>query len=300
MLGNATLGCCITRVSNMTKKDKNKKKSKKDASHETDAQKRQPKLARKKYEKELEKLQVELVKLQAWVKHSGARIVVVFEGRDAAGKGGIIKRITERVSPRVFKVVALPAPSDREKTQLYLQRYIAYMPAAGEITIFDRSWYNRAGVEKVLGFCTTKQHERFLRTCDRFEQTLVDDGIKLIKYWLTVGADEQQRRFRARIEDPLRQWKLSPTDLESVRKWYDYSLARDTMMMTTDTDFAPWYIVRSDNKKGARLNCIRHLLSCIPYEDVPHEKVEIPARDETHMYDDLATLAERRFVPEHY
>jgi polyphosphate kinase 2 len=283
----------------MTKKEKDKKKSKKNGSGEKEAQ-GQSKLKRKDYEKELEKLQVELVKLQAWVKHAGARIVVVFEGRDAAGKGGIIKRITERVSSRVFRVVALPAPSDREKTQLYVQRYVTHMPAAGEITIFDRSWYNRAGVEPVLGFCTSKQHEKFLRTCDRFEQALVDDGINLIKYWVSVSAEEQQRRFRARIEDPLRQWKLSPTDLESVRQWYEYSVARDTMFMSTDTDIAPWYIVRSDDKKRARLNCIRHLLSCIPYKEVPQEEVEIPARDKTHKYDDVAALAERRFVPEHY
>lgn len=234
------------------------------------------------------------------MKHTGARIVVVFEGRDAAGKGGIIKRITERVSPRVFRVVALPAPSDREKSQLYVQRYIAHMPAAGEIVLFDRSWYNRAGVEKVLGFCTTQQHEKFLRTCDRFEHALVDDGITLLKYWLTVSQNEQERRFQSRIDDPLKQWKLSPTDLESVRQWYEYSLARDTMFMATDTESAPWYLVRSDDKRRARLNCIRHLLSCIPYEDVPHEKVKIPKRDPTHRYDDVASLASRRFVPEHY
>ena len=290
----------------MATKQKDKKKNKEKKGHKAEATdgsekpQRKPKLKRKEYEKELEKLQIELVKLQEWVKHAGARIVVVFEGRDAAGKGGIIKRITERVSPRVFHVTALPAPSDREKSQLYVQRYIAHMPAAGEITIFDRSWYNRGGVEKVLGFCTPKQHEKFLRTCDRFEQTLVNDGIILIKYWVSVSAEEQERRFRARIEDPLRQWKLSPTDLCSVRKWYEYSLARDTMMMSTDTDFAPWYIVRSDDKRRARLNCIRHLLSVIPYEEVPHEKVEIPERDMTHKYDDEATLAERQFIPEHY
>ena len=258
------------------------------------------KLKRKEYEAELEKLQVELVKLQSWVKHAGARIVVVFEGRDAAGKGGMIKRITERVSSRVFRTVALPAPSDREKTQLYVQRYIAHMPAAGEVVLFDRSWYNRAGVEPVLGFCTDRQHEKFLRTCDRFEHSLIDDGIILIKYWLSVSADEQRERFLARIEDPLRQWKLSPTDLESVRLWYDYSLARDTMFMATDTDFAPWHIVKSDDKKRARLNCIRHFLSCIPYEEVPFEKVEIPDRDTTHQYDDVESLSNRRFIPEHY
>ena len=257
-------------------------------------------LPRKEYERELDKLQVELVRLQAWVKHSGARIVVVFEGRDAAGKGGVIKRITERVSPRVFRVVALPAPNDREKSQLYVQRYVAHMPAAGEIGLFDRSWYNRAGVEKVLGFCTPRQHEKFLRTCDRFEQALVDDGIILLKYWLSVSQSEQERRFRARIEDPLRQWKLSPTDLESVRRWYDYSLARDAMFMSTDTEFAPWHIVKSDDKRRARLNCIRHLLDSIPYEVVPHEKVKIPDRDTTHAYDDVASLASRRFVPDYY
>ena len=259
-----------------------------------------PKLKRKDYERELQALQVELVKMQSWVKHVGARIVVVFEGRDAAGKGGLIKRITERVSPRVFRVVALPAPSDREKSQLYVQRYLSQMPAAGEVILFDRSWYNRAGVEKVLGFCTPQQHENFLRSCDRFEHALVDDGIILLKYWLSVSKEEQERRFQARIDDPLRQWKLSPTDLESVRRWYDYSVARDIMFMSTDTDFAPWHIVRSDDKRRARLNCIRHLLSCIPYEDVPREKVEIPERDDTHQYDDVAALAMRRFVPEHY
>ena len=261
---------------------------------------RKPKLKRKEYERALGDLQVELVKLQAWIKHKGARIVVVFEGRDAAGKGGLIKRITERVSPRVFRVVALPAPSDREKSQLYVQRYVSHMPAAGEIVLFDRSWYNRAGVEKVLGFCTSQQHEKFLRTCDRYEQSLVDDGILLLKYWLSVSQEEQERRFRARIEQPLRQWKLSPTDLESVRRWYEYSMARDAMFMATDTDFAPWYIVRSDDKRRARLNCIRHLLGCIPYEGVPHEQVRIPKRDLTHRYDDVASLASRRFIPEHF
>ena len=281
------------------KKDKKKRKGDKPGQN-ADNHDRPPKLKRKEYEEELHKLQVELVKLQAWVKHTGARIVVVFEGRDAAGKGGVIKRLTERVSPRVFRVVALPAPNEREKTQLYIQRYFTHMPAAGEIVLFDRSWYNRAGIERVLEFCTKEQYEKFLRGCDRFEYALVDEGIKLIKYWLSVSAEEQLRRFRARIEDPLRQWKLSPTDLESVRRWYDYSLARDDMMAATDTDFAPWYIVRSDDKRRARLNCIRHLLSCVPYEDVPREKVEIPERDLTREYDDQATLASRRFVPEVY
>jgi polyphosphate kinase 2 len=281
------------------KKKKKKKRDAKDAEDSTSTQSK-PKLRRKQYEEELEKLQVELVKLQSWVKHTGARIVVVFEGRDAAGKGGVIKRITERVSPRVFRVAALPAPSDREKSQLYVQRYIAHMPAAGEITLFDRSWYNRAGVEHVLGFCTDKQYEKFLRYCDRFEHGLVDDGIMLIKYWLTVSQDEQQRRFQARIEDPLRQWKLSSTDLCSVRQWYDYSHARDAMFMATDTEFAPWHIVRSDDKRRARLNCIRHLLSIIPYDDVPYEKVEIPKPETTNQFDDVSSLSSRRFIPEHY
>lgn len=281
-------------------KEKKKRKHDKPKQDRADEHDRPTKLKRKDYEAEIEKLQVELVKLQAWVKHMGARIVVVFEGRDAAGKGGIIKRITERVSPRVFRVVALPAPSDREKSQLYVQRYIAHLPAAGEIVLFDRSWYNRAGVERVLEFCSRQQYEKFLRTCDRFENALVDDGIKLIKYWLSVSAEEQERRFRARIEDPLRQWKLSPTDLESVRRWYEYSIARDDMMMATDTEVAPWYIVKTDDKRRARLNCIRHLLDCIPYEEIPRESVKIPKRDTSREYDDVAALASRRFVPEKY
>ena len=281
-------------------KDKDKKKHKADASRGNGDAKPPEKLSRKKYQSELETLQVELVKLQAWVRHTGARIVVVFEGRDAAGKGGIIKRITERVSPRVFRVVALPKPSDREKSQLYWQRYIAHMPAAGEIILFDRSWYNRAGVERVLEFCTRPEYEKFLQTCDRFEHTLCDDGIQLIKYWVSVSAEEQRRRFQARIDDPVKQWKLSPTDLESVRQWYEYSIARDDMMMATDTNDAPWYIVKSDDKRRARLNCIRHLLGCIPYEEVPREKVEIPERDLSRAYDDVESLAGRRFIPEHY
>jgi polyphosphate kinase 2 len=286
--------------SRKSRKKTNKKGGGVEGSRDAVDAKRKPKLRRKTYERALKDLQVELVKMQAWVKHMGARIVVVFEGRDAAGKGGVIKRITERVSPRVFRVAALPAPSDREKSQLYVQRYVSYMPAAGEIVLFDRSRYNRAGVEKVLGFCTTKQHEKFLRSCDGFEKALVDDGIVLLKYWMSVSQDEQERRFLARIEDPLRQWKLSSTDLESVRRWYEYSAARDNMFMATDTEFAPWYLVKSDDKRRARLNCIRHLLSCIPYEDVPHEKVKIPERDTTQQYDDVASLVSRRFVPEHF
>ena len=205
-------------------------------------------------------------------------MVVVFEGRDAAGKGGTIKAITERVSPRVFRVVALPAPSDREKAQLYFQRYVAHLPTAGEIVIFDRSWYNRAGVEHVMGFCTEAQHRRFLQVCPEFELFVVDDGILLIKYWLEVGDEEQKRRFEARINDPLRQWKLSPTDLCSRSRWFEYSRARDMMFEATNTKFAPWYIVRSDDKRRARLNCIRHLLNLIPYEELPQEKAKLPDR----------------------
>jgi polyphosphate kinase 2 len=231
------------------------------------------KLKRKEYEQELRRLQGELCGLQDWVKESGARAVIVFEGRDAAGKGGTIKAITERVSPRVFRVVALPAPSDREKTQMYVQRYLSHFPAAGEIVIFDRSWYNRAGVEYVLGFCTEKQRDRFLRVCPPYEKQIVDNGITLIKYWLEVGDEEQHRRFEARIQDPLRQWKLSPTDLESRRRWYDYSLARDAMLDATDTEHAPWHVVRSDDKRRARLNVISHLLTQFPYEEVKREKV---------------------------
>ena len=256
------------------------------------------KLKRKKYEKELEKLQVQLARLQEWVKKSGARIVIIFEGRDAAGKGGIIKRITERVSPRVFRVVALPAPNSREKSQLYMQRYYAHLPAAGEVVLFDRSWYNRLGVERVMGFCTEEEYERFRRTVSPYERNMVEDGILLIKYWLSVSSEEQERRFRKRIEDPLRHWKLSPIDLEAVHRWYDYSRARDAMLEASDTDHAPWYILRSDDKRRARLNCISHLLSRIPYQDVEDKVVELVPRDEAHAYDDIKALEGRRFVTE--
>ena len=258
------------------------------------------KMKRKEYEKELRKLQTELCRLQEWVKHKGLRAIIVFEGRDAAGKGGTIKAITERVSPRVFRLVALPAPSDREKTQMYMQRYIQHFPAAGEVVIFDRSWYNRAGVERVMGFCTEEQYRRFLDVCPMFEKEIVDGGIILIKFWLEVGKKEQERRFEARIDDPMRQWKLSPMDVESWTRWYDYSRARDAMFDATDTDYAPWYIVRSDDKKRARLNCIAHLLSLIPYEEVPREKVKLPKRSNEGKYDDQASLEGRRFVPEKY
>ncbi|MGD9539663.1 polyphosphate kinase 2 [Methylocystis sp.] len=257
-------------------------------------------MKRKKYEAALRELQVELCALQDWVKATGQRVVVVFEGRDAAGKGGVIKAITERVSHRVFRVMALPAPSDREQTQLYLQRYVSLFPAAGEIVIFDRSWYNRAGVEYVMGFCTEAQHRRFLEICPEFELFIVDDGILLIKYWLEVGEEEQKRRFEARIDDPLRQWKLSPMDLCSRSRWYDYSQARDMMFKATDTKFAPWHIVRSDDKRRARLNCISHLLESIPYEKVEREMAKLPKRLVERAYDDLASLEGLRFVPEKY
>jgi polyphosphate kinase 2 len=255
-------------------------------------------MKRKEYEKELRKLQGELCRLQEWVKHKGLRVVIVFEGRDAAGKGGTIRAITERVSPRVFRVVALPAPSEREKSQLYIQRYIPHFPAAGEVVIFDRSWYNRAGVERVMGFCSKEECERFLELCPMFERHCVDAGIILIKYWLEVGDDEQKRRFEARLDDPLRQWKLSNMDLPSREKWYDYSRARDEMLEATDTKFAPWHILRSDNKRQARLNCITHLLSLIPYKEVSRPKVALPKRSEKHAYDDQASLEGRRFIPE--
>jgi polyphosphate kinase 2 len=257
-------------------------------------------LKRKEYEEALRALQVELCALQDWVKEKGLRVIVVFEGRDAAGKGGVIKAITDRVSARVFRVVALPVPSDREKTQLYMQRYMRHFPAAGEVVIFDRSWYNRAGVEYVLGFCSKDQHQRFLKVCPEFELYVVDDGIMLIKYWLEVSEPEQKRRFEARITDPLRQWKLSPTDLCSRSRWFDYSRARDVMLEATDSDFAPWYVILADDKRRARLNCISHLLSLIPYKKISHEKVKLPKRSMKGAYNDQATLNTRRFVPAKY
>jgi polyphosphate kinase 2 len=266
----------------------------------TEAPSHDGKLKRKDYEKELRKLQVELCRLQDWVKYKGLRVIIVFEGRDTAGKGGTIKALTERVSPRVFRVVAVPAPSERQKTEMFAQRYIEHFPAAGEVVIFDRSWYNRAGVEHVMNFIDEKQHRRFLELCPGIEKIIVDGGIKLIKIWLEVGKDEQERRFTARINDPLRQWKLSPMDTESYPRWYDYSRARDRMLELTDTDEAPWYIVRSDDKRRARLNCIAHILSLIPYKKVPRTKVKLPKRSDRHRYDDQAALKGRRFVAEKY
>ena len=259
-----------------------------------------PKMSNKEYEQEMEKLQGELIKLQYWVQEKGLRVIVVFEGRDAAGKGGVIKRITERVSPRVFRVVALPAPSKRENSQLYIQRYMAHFPAAGEVILFDRSWYNRAGVERVMGFCTDVEYARFMREAPLSENAVIENGIRLIKYWFDVGMKEQERRFRARITDPRKIWKLSPMDIESYRCWYDYSLARDAMLAATDTDRAPWYIVQADNKKRARLNCISHLLGQIPYKELPRKKVKLGKRNTKGEYDDEAAIAHRRFVPTVY
>jgi polyphosphate kinase len=241
-------------------------------------------LKRKGYEKQLSKLHVELVKLQEWVKHKGLKVCIVFEGRDGAGKGGTIKAITERVSPRVFRVIALPAPSDREKSQMYIQRYLPHMPAAGEVVIWDRSWYNRAGVERVMGFCPEDGVKRFLRLVPAFEKVVIESGIILLKYWLEVSEEEQTRRLESRIDDGRKIWKLSPMDLESYSRWYDYSRARDEMFKATDTAWAPWYVVGSDDKRRARLNLITHLLSSIPYKKVPRDRVKLPKRQKPHGY----------------
>jgi polyphosphate kinase 2 len=257
-------------------------------------------MKRKDYEKELGKLQVELCHLQEFVKANNLRVIVVFEGRDAAGKGGTIRAITEKVSPRVFRVTALPAPSDREKTQLFLQRYMQHFPAAGEIVIFDRSWYNRAGVEYVMGFCTPAEHQRFLSLCPEIEKYIIDSGIILIKLWLEVGMDEQERRFKARIDDPLRQWKLSPMDTESYRRWYDYSRARDLMFKATSSKHAPWHVIRSDDKRRARLNCIAHLLKSVPYKRIRKDKVKLPTRSDKGRYNDQTGLRGMKFVEQRY
>jgi polyphosphate kinase 2 len=256
------------------------------------------KLKRKRYEKDLYRLQVDLCRLQSWVQEEGLRVAVLFEGRDAAGKGGVIKRITELVSPRVFRVVALPAPSDREKSQFYYQRYIAHLPSAGEIVLFDRSWYNRAGVERVMGFCTDEEYERFLKTVSGFEGALVDSGLILIKYWFEVSQEEQERRFRARIKDPTKHWKLSPMDLESMRRWYDYSRAKDAIFAATDTPHAPWCVVRADVKRRARLNCIADLLSKVPHQALPTPKIKLPKRQKPKGYE--PPRVEYNWVPEEY
>jgi polyphosphate kinase len=259
---------------------------------------RLPKLKRRDYEEKLCELHVELVKLQLWVKHAGPRIVIVFEGRDAAGKGGVIKRITERVSPRIFRLVALPAPTERERSQIYFQRYIEHFPAAGEIVIFDRSWYNRFGVERVMGFCTDEQYERFLRICPAWERDIIDSGITMIKYWFEISKEEQTRRFSQRISDKRKIWKLSPMDLESHRRWYDYSRAKDAMFAATDTTESPWYVVEADDKRRARLNCIAHLLSLIPYEPIERKKVDLPPRQKSDGYEEPKFAY--KFIPKEY
>jgi len=261
-------------------------KVKKDANGKADGESAETtkKLKRKAYDKELGRLHVELVKLQEWVKYKGLKVCIIFEGRDGAGKGGTIKAITERVSPRVFRVVALSAPTEREKSQMYVQRYLPYLPAAGEVVIFDRSWYNRAGVERVMGFCSEEQVEKFLEAVPGVEKTIIDSGIILIKYWLEVTMEEQTRRLESRIDDGRKIWKLSPMDLKSYGRWYDYSRARDDMFAATDTKFAPWHVARTDDKRRGRLNIIRHLLGEIPYKDAPREKVKLPKRQKRHGY----------------
>jgi polyphosphate kinase len=271
-----------------------------DMAHHDESAPHNGKLKRKDYEKELAKLDVELVKLQEWVKQEGAKICIVFEGRDGAGKGGTIKAITERVSPRVFRVVALPAPSEREKTQMYAQRYLVHMPAAGEVVIFDRSWYNRAGVERVMGFCTQAQTERFLASVPLVEKAIVESNIQLIKYWLEVSPEEQTRRLEQRIEDGRKIWKLSPMDLESYSRWYDYSRARDAMFAATDLPYAPWYVVRSDDKRRLRLNLIHHLLSQVPYKDVikKAKRPKLPDRQKRNGY--AEPDYPYKYIPEKY
>jgi polyphosphate kinase len=273
------------------------KNAKKDDASATDAP---AKLKGKEYAKAMRKLQTELCHLQAWVKHKGLRVIVLFEGRDGAGKGGTIRALTERVSPRVFRVVALPAPSDRQKSQMYIQRYMEHFPAAGEVVVFDRSWYNRAGVERVMGFASEEQVEKFLKNVPVVENFMLASGIILIKYWLEVSNDEQAKRFEARIKDPMRQWKLSPIDLPSRERWYDYSRARDAMLAATDTKQSPWHILRSDDKKRARLNCIAHFLKQIPYKIIDPPKIKLPKRSKKKAYDDVAPLRKRTFVPEKY
>ncbi|ABS67550.1 polyphosphate kinase 2 [Xanthobacter versatilis] len=272
-------------------------RGKDDHGKDDDAGGKEP-LTRKEYERELKVLHAELVKLQLWVKHTGAKVCIVFEGRDGAGKGGVIKAILERVSPRIFRVMALPPPTEREKSQMFIQRYLPLLPAAGEIIIFDRSWYNRAGVERVMGFCTEDQAKKFLATAPFVEKAIVESGVIFLKYWLEVSEEEQTRRMESRIDDPRKVWKLSPMDLESYSRWYDYSRARDEMFEATDTQWAPWFVARSNDKKRARLNIISHLLSRIPYEDVPLEKIKLPKRQKSHDYVE-ADYARHR-VPERF
>ncbi len=280
----------------------NKDKSNKDKSNKENVNKdkvKKHKINNKRYEDELFKLQLELVKLQAWINHTGLKVVVLFEGRDAAGKGGVIKRITHHLNPRICRVAALPAPTEREKTQWYFQRYVPLLPAAGEMVLFDRSWYNRAGVEKVMGFCTDEEYQEFLRSCPEFERMLVRSGIILIKYWFSVSDEEQEHRFQSRLIEPHKRWKLSPMDLESRKRWVEYSKAKDQMFAHTDIKQAPWYVVKSDIKKHARLNCIAHLLSLIPYEDLTPEAIVLPKREEGIGYV-RPPITDQTFIPEVY
>ena len=278
---------------------KAKKKRKDDRRAESAEPEQAGKLKNKVYQKELARLQIELVKLQEWIKHKGLKVVVIFEGRDAAGKGGVIKRITQRLNPRICRVVALATPTEREKTQWYFQRYAAQLPAAGEMVLFDRSWYNRAGVERVMGFCTEEEYREFLRSCPEFERMLLRSGVILIKYWFSVSDDEQERRFEARIDDPTKRWKLSPMDMESRARWMEYSKAKDEMFKYTDIKQAPWYVVSADSKKRARLNCISHLLSMIPYKDLTPEPIKLPPRQEDKGYV-RPPMTDQTFVPEIY
>ncbi len=277
-----------------------KKKKKKPPANPTPSPSLKPKkMNRKAYESELKRLQVELVKLQEWIRHEGLKVVVIFEGRDAAGKGGVIKRITQRLNPRIARVVALGTPTEREKTQWYFQRYVPHLPAAGEMVLFDRSWYNRAGVERVMGFCTEEEYREFMRSCPEFERMLVRSGIILIKYWFSVSDEEQERRFQARLTDPTKRWKLSPMDLESRARWVEYSRAKDEMFKYTDIKQAPWYVVNADVKRHARLNCIHHLLSVIPYKDLTPEPIELPPRQADVGYV-RPPITDQTFVPEVY
>jgi polyphosphate kinase 2 len=280
-------------------KHRKDKRRKKDDDARPDHPPRGRKLKRKVYEKELARLQLDLVKLQEWIKHQGLKVVVIFEGRDAAGKGGVIKRITQRLNPRVCRVVALGTPTERQKTQWYFQRYVSELPAAGEMVLFDRSWYNRAGVERVMGFCNEKDYREFMRSCPEFERMLMRSGVILVKYWFSVSDEEQERRFQARIHDPTRRWKLSPMDLQSRARWVDYSRAKDEMFRYTDTRQAPWYVVNADSKRRARLNCIHHLLSLIPHKDLTPSKLKLPRRQPDTGYK-RPPLAEQTFVPEIY
>lgn len=274
-------------------------KKKKKKSPTTPPPPKPKKMSRKAYERELARLQTELVKLQEWIRHEGLKVVVIFEGRDAAGKGGVIKRITQRLNPRVARVVALGTPTEREKTQWYFQRYVPHLPAAGEMVLFDRSWYNRAGVERVMGFCTDEEYREFMRSCPEFERMLVRSGIILIKYWFSVSDEEQERRFQARLTDPTKRWKLSPMDLESRARWVEYSRAKDEMFKYTDIKQVPWYVVNADVKRHARLNCIHHLLTMIPYEDLTPEPIKLPPRQADVGYV-RPPITDQTFVPEVY